>query len=235
MIRTAVTIARDALRAFSWQKILLAQLLAGAFDVVAILLFVRPGVTPPSFTWSRLIIEEIMAFSILSAALIADQMVARGARAFRAYAVAILLASLFSGVAQYHVRGWFGVYTNVDRPNAPPGAQRGQVIYVIGDTLTYGVLFILVYLDHRQREQLLRRVRSAELERERRKQRLVESRLSALRADVDAAALMTTLTNLQFLFERDVPSAERQLDDLIASLREKLSPAESDRARQATA
>jgi hypothetical protein len=235
MTATATRVARDVLRSFSWQNVLLAQLLAGAFDIVAIMLFVTPGSTPPSFTWSRLIIEETMAFSILAAVLTADQLVERGARPFRAYTVAILLASLFAGVMQFEVRGWFGVYTNGDRPGASLGARRAQIVYVTCDTLTYGVLFTLVYMDYRRRERLLRRVRAAELERERRKQRLVDSRLSALRAGVDAAALMATLTHLQILFECDAATAERQLDDLITSLREKLTPGDADQPRRATA
>ena len=71
------------------------------------------------------------------------------------------------------------------------------MVYAACDTLTYGVLFILVYLDYRRRESLLRRVRAAELERARNEQRLTDSRLAALRADVDAAELLATLEDLQ--------------------------------------
>jgi len=102
------------------------------------------------------------------------------------------------------------------------------MIYVACDTLTYGVLFILVYLDHRRRERLLQRVRVAELERARSEQQLAKSRLTVLRADVDAAQLLTTLAKLQSLFDSDAPRAERDLDELIASLRAKLAPQETD-------
>ena len=94
VLATATKFARDVLRTFTWQKLLLAQLLAGALDLIAVLLFVRPFDPPPTFPWSRVVIEETMAFSILFAVLIADQAMARGARQFRAYALAIIVASI---------------------------------------------------------------------------------------------------------------------------------------------
>ena len=170
MIRAALGFGRDVLRTFTWQKVLLAQLLVGMLDVFALLLFVYQFTTPPTFAWSRLVIEETMAFCILLAVLIADQAVARGAPRFRAYSLAIMIASVFSTVAQHQIRGWLGVYTIADQPGSDPAGSLSQMIYAGCDTLTYGVLFIFVYLDYRRRERLLHRVRAAELERARREQ-----------------------------------------------------------------
>ncbi len=224
MIGAAVDFGRDVLRAFTWQKLLLAQLLAGAFDVFAVVLFVNQYTTPPTFTWSRLVIEETMAFSILSAVLIADQTVERGARQFRAYALAILLASVFAALAQFQIRGWFGIHTLSDQPGVNAAVRRTQMVYVACDTLTYGVLFIVVYLDYRRRERLLRRVRASELERARREQHIVHSQLAALRTDVDAVELLATLEELRRAFENGPNDADTRLDGVIASLRSKLAP-----------
>ncbi len=229
----ALGFGRDVLRTFTWQKLLLAQLLAGALDVFAVLLFVYQFTTPPSFSWSRLVIEETMAFSILLAVLIADQAVARGARPFRSYALAILIASVFSGIAQFQIRGWLGFYTIADQPGVDIAIRHAQMIYAGCDTLTYGVLFILVYLDYRRRERLLRRVRAAELERARREQDIVRSQLAALRTDVDAVELLETLEELRGAFDQGSVDAEAHLGAVIAELRNKLAPVDAGHGARA--
>ena len=227
MTGTALAFSRDVLRTFTWQKVLLAQLLVAMLDVFAVLLFVYQYTTPPTFVWSRLIIEETMAFSILFAILIADQAVARGAQPFPTYALAIVIASVFSTVAQHEIRGWLGVYTIADQPGSDPAGSLSQMIYAGCDTLTYGVLFILVYLDYRRRERLLQRVRAAELDRARREQRIVHSQLAALRTGVDAFELLATLDDLRRGFEENRGDVDARLDAVIASLRNKLTPVET--------
>ena len=170
-----------------------------------------------------------MACSILLAVLIADQAVARGTRQFRSYALAILLASVFAAVTQFQIRGWLGLHTLADQPGVNAAVRRTQMVYVGCDTLTYGVLFIVVYLDYRRRERLLRRVRAAELERARREQYIVHSQFAALRTDVDAVELLATLEDLRQAFERGPNDADTRLDTVIASLRSKLAPVEVDR------
>ncbi len=228
MIVGAVRFVRDVLRNFTWQKLLLVQLLAVALDVFVLLMNVTRSAAPPSFTWSRPVIEETMAFSMLLAVLVADQMVARGARLFRAYAFAIVAASIFSGFAQFQVRSWLGIYTRLDRPGVTDIVRRMQMVYAGCDTLTYGVIFIVVYLDFRRREHLLRRVRAAELERARREQHIVRSQLTALRTDVDAVELLATLDDVRHGFEDDRIDIDARLDTVIASLRSKLAPVEAD-------
>jgi hypothetical protein len=223
----------DVLRAFTWQKLLLVQLLAVALDIVAVLSFVRPLQPPPTFFWARVVIEETMAFSMVLAVLAADQAVLRGARPFRAFAISIAAASVLAGAVQFPVRHWLGLYTNGDRPENDAARRRVQMVYVGSDTLTYGALFVLVYLDYRRRERLLRRVRTAELERARKEQQLAQSKLAALRSGVDAEELLKSLAGLKDLFERDSPDAECSLDELIASLRAKLETPHAPRDRAA--
>ena len=165
--------------------------------------------------------------SILSAVVVADEAVARGVKRFRAYAVAIVAASVFAAAAQFQVRAWLGVYTVGDQPEAPPATRRMQMVSVGCDTLTYGVLFMLAWLEYRRRAELLRRVRFAELERARSRQRGAETRLAALRSDVDAEALLTTLEDVRDRFERDDPGADVLLDEVIAGFRAKLLRSEA--------
>jgi hypothetical protein len=230
MIGTAIDFVRSVARAFTWQKVLLAELLFVLLDVFAVLLFVDQFSVPQSFMWSRIVIEQTIALSILLAVLAADEAVARGAKRFRAYAIAIVVASAFAATAQFHVRGWLGLYTIGDRPEAATAARRMQMVYVGCDTLTYGVLFMLAWLEYRRRAELLRRVRFAALARARTRPRGAETRLAALRSNVDAEALLTTLENVRDRFERDDPAAEELLDEVIAGFRAKLAPAETARS-----
>jgi hypothetical protein len=220
----AAAFALDVLRGFTWRKVLLAQLLALALDAVATSVFVVRLEMPASYLWSRIVIEETIAFSILVATLAAEQAAARGARKFLAYAVAIVTASIGAAIAQFLIRRGLGVYTATDQPGVPAAVRLTQMVYVGCDTLTYGVLFILVYLDIARREQLMRRVRAAELERAHNERQAASSQLTALRAGVDAADLLATLAELEKAFAGDAPGAGSRLDDLIAALRAKLAP-----------
>jgi hypothetical protein len=101
---------------------------------------------------------------------------------------------------------------------------------VFSDTLTYGVLFILGYVDYEERERLLQRVRAAALDRAQQEQQLAQSRLAALRSEVDAAALLQTLQDVREAFEQDAAGGEQRLDELIEHLRAQLGPVESARA-----
>jgi hypothetical protein len=231
VIAVARGFVRDVLRAFTWQKVLVAQLLAGGLDLIVVLMRVGRVASPPTFTWSRFVIAETMAFSILMAVLIAEQAVARGARAFRSYTIAILVASVFSTVVQYEIRTALGFETSTDRPGVAAAVRKTQMVYAGCDALTYGVIFIVCYLDYRRRERLLHRVRAAELERARREQNIVRSQLAALRTDVDAVELLATLEDLQESFERGLADADSRLDGVISSLRSKLAPVEGGRSR----
>jgi hypothetical protein len=215
---------RDVLRSLTWRKVLLSQVLYLFLDVLGAA-FVTPS-SPSSFVWSRMVIGELQALSILLAIVIAEQAVVRGARPLRAYVLAILAASVFAGSAQFQIRHWLGIYTNVDQPGRPMSVRRTQMVVAGCITASYGLLVVLIYLDYQRRERLLRRLRTVQVERARREQSLAESRIARLRSDVDADELMTKLGALQGRFERGDPEAEGELDALIAGLRAKLAPAD---------
>jgi hypothetical protein len=226
-VTAAVRFLRDLLHSFTWQKLLLVQLLALGIEIIAVLSFVMPFQSPPSFLWSRLVVDETVAFSIVSALLVARQSIARGVRPVAAYAIAVLAASVLAAVVQFNVRHWLGVYTNGDRPGVEMSRRRMQMVYAASDTLTYGVLFILIYLDYERRERLLRRIREAELDRARKERHVLHARLAAMRLSIDADALMTELIDLQRLFEHDAPDAVRRLDELVAGLRARVTQLDS--------
>ncbi len=221
-MNAAVRFVRDVFRAFTWQKLLLSQLLAVAIDVVAVLAFVMPSRAPITLIWSRIVVEEMAALSIILAVIVTEQAVARGASKVKAYALSVTAASAIAAIGQYHVRHWLGVYTLVDRPGVETWVRRTQMVHVACDTLTYGVLFVLIYEDYRRRAKLLRRAQAAELERASNERRLVESRLAELRSEIDEGEFLDKLGDVRRLLEHGSPAAERRLDELISSLRAKL-------------
>ena len=221
----AARFVRDVFRGLTWRKLLLSQALYLFLQILGAA-FVNPS-TPSSFYWSRMVIGELQALSILLAIVIAEQATVRGARPLRAYVLAIVAASVFAGGAQFQIRHWFGIYTNVDQPGRPMSVRRTQMVVAGCITASYGLLVVLIYLDYQRREQLLRRMRTVQLERARREQGLAESRIAELRSEVDADELMTKLGDLQLRFERGDPDAERELDELIAGLRTKLAPSDA--------
>lgn len=221
----AARFVRDVFRGLTWRKLLLSQALFLYLHILGAA-FVNPS-TPPSFYWSRMVIGELQALSILLAIVIAEQATVRGARPLRAYVLPIVAASVFAGGAQFQIRHWLGIYTNVDQPGRPMSVRRTQMVVAGCITASYGLLVVLIYLDYQRREQLLRRMRTVQLERARREQGLAESRIAGLRSEVDAEELMTKLGDLQLRFERGDQEAERELDELIAGLRTKLAPADA--------
>jgi hypothetical protein len=219
----------DLIRSFTWRQFLLAQLLAVAFECIAVLAFVMPLHPPPSFAWSRVVIEQTMGLSIVLALLAANQAIARGARPIAAHAIAIVVASVAAALFQFQVRHWLHIYTNVDRPGIEISRRETQMIVVGSDTLIYGGLFMLMYVDYQRRERALRRIREAELDRARYEQRRVQSRLAAVRSSIDGEELMMQLADVQRLFEQNSEDADRRLDELVAALRAKVTQLDANR------
>jgi hypothetical protein len=213
-LSVAFQFVRDVIGAFTWKTLLLVQCLAFVLDTLANVVM--------SFDDSalvlRIVIDETMAFSIVFATLIGDQAVARGARALPAYGLPLAAMSVLAAYTQ----SWILIWLNRE----PPEWDWMSVIDIAWECLTKGAMFVLAYVEHHRRLDLARRVRVAELVRARNEQQAVQSRLAEVRADVDPVELMAELGALQKLYERDAPDADRSLDELIDSLREKLAPRE---------
>lgn len=211
--------ARGIGRHGAWRNFLIVQAIALFVDTIGVIVMRFP----PTMNASRVIIAETIAVAIVASALIGDRLAARGVRVGFAYALPLVVAAPLAALFEYNVRGWLGLYTVVDQPGVDLAIRRSHMIYVICDTLTYGAMLIVVYLDHRRRVDLAQRVRAAELERARDDADLVRARLAELRAGVEPAALMAQLQRVRALYDVDAARAERMLDGITANLRAKLS------------
>ena len=72
-------------------------------------------------------------------------------------------------------------------------------------------------------------LRGAEIARQRAQQRLLESRLRVLEAQVEPRFLLDTLSHLQQMYEHDADDADRALDELIDYLRARMLAAAQPR------
>ena len=96
---------------------------------------------------------------------------------------------------------------------------RVHPIYVAMHWLLFGGAAVVFYGERRLAQIALQRLRSAELDRIARSREVVESKLQAMQARVEPTFLFNTLAHVARLYRRDVPLADRMLDELVAFLR----------------
>jgi hypothetical protein len=202
----------DVARAFTGRRWLLIEAVFVVVDTIAEFVMDFPYGTAVL----RLVIGHTMAFSIVLSVTIGDQAAARGVRTFAAYGLPLALTS-YVGV---HVQSW--ILIALDRE--PTGWEWLSVFDICFEIATYSAAFTLGYLDYHRRAELARRLRAAQLTRAHDEQQLVESRLAAVRAELDPADLLAEIDTVQRLFATDPARGDRRLDDLIDRLRAKLAP-----------
>jgi hypothetical protein len=169
------------------------------------------------------IANQVRAFSLMAAVVIADHVVDRGVPMRRAYVAAALGGSVL-GILVTSATSWpFMQWMMADA--WPAHWLRGMQGFVFGVLfeLTHWVLIasavVFLYADRRAARRTEARLHAAQLDRVRRSKIALESRLQAMQARVEPQFLLNTLAQVERLFEIDPPIAARMLDDLIAYLR----------------
>jgi hypothetical protein len=101
------------------------------------------------------------------------------------------------------------------------GMDTGPGLFMYTAWLGWAMSALLswYYWAHEKSTRAFAALRHAEIARERTQQRLLESRLQILEAQVEPRFLLETLSRVQHLYERDPSGADRVLDDLIDYLR----------------
>lgn len=180
---------------------------------------------------SATIINLLMAFGIMYATLVADEMVAVGANRLRAYAFAVALGSAAGAVAQWQVHQWLHVVpVNIDTPTPNPVYDVSRDLYqpavavtqpavMFFEFLIWGSIIVFIYVNRRTTLLATARMNAAQVERAHAQRRTLESRLQALQARVEPQFLFSTLAQVRDLYDSDPVKGARVLDDLIAYLR----------------
>jgi hypothetical protein len=222
-------LAVEALRGIGRQHVVgavLFGLVVSAANTVSLFVMLVIDANPISKTveFADLVIsDQIRAFALMAAVVIADRAVDLGAPMRRSYIASAFGGSLvgivISTIVTWPLMEWMVA------DNWPAHWLRGTQRLVFGALfdLTYWLLIasaaVLLYADRRAARRTEARLHAAELDRIRRSKVALESRLQAMQARVEPQFLLNTLAQVERLFELDPPTAARMLDDLIAYLR----------------
>jgi hypothetical protein len=215
-LAVAAGFVRAVMATMTWRACLFAELLGLCVEASRYLKYLNNA--PPNYLLSGLVITQLGALCVLLATLAGDEAVRRGVNAWFAYGVALLTASIVTAFGQWYIRGWFHLFTVVNRPGVPLRVQYTMIIFVACDVLMFGGFAMLAYVNRRSAQRILAGVRSAELKRVQIERRLTESRLATAQAQIDPHLLTRSLTEVRDLYKRDSPDADLQLDALIQRL-----------------
>ena len=230
-LRHAVALALDALRGIRRDQVLAAVLFGLAMSLVNAISFVAPlstfarTLSITALLASTLVQDQIHAFALTAAIVVADRAVDAGAPMRRAYLAAALGGCLL-GVVLSEPAFWIWRTSMPD--DVWPAHFRwlhGTAVYVyhpvfaLTHWLVVGGAAVFFYADRRAARRTEARLRAAELDRIRSSKLALESRLQAMQARVEPQFLFNTLAQVERLFEVDAALAAHMLDDLIAYLR----------------
>ena len=168
----------------------------------------------------RAVSVEIGAFCMLLGVLLAEQGVRSGARRLPSYVAAVVLAAICGGIVGDYARVVLCELAKVcavaDHPLSP---EWRSMLFSAGDTLVRGGLAAFVYANREQMLRSMRELGAAQLERAEAENRLAQTQLQALQAQVEPDSLFDTLKGARRLYLSEPVEADRVLDALIQQLR----------------
>lgn len=174
-------------------------------------------------TWegylSGTIINVFMAFCIMLTTLVADELVARGAKRFPTYAWAVVIGSAVAAFAQWEAHAWLHLHTKNDVAGIPHDVTIMQPAAVFFEYLIWGSIIVFIYVNRRTALRAAARMNAAQVQRADAQRRTLESRLQALQARIEPQFLFNTLAQVHELYDRDPVRGGEVLGDLIVYLR----------------
>ncbi len=225
--RDSVALALASLRSVRWPQVRIAALFGFTVSTATLLIFIMPiAFFDPAPVWQvfaqMLLIDQIKAFVLLAAVVVADGAVDRGARRRRAYLFATLVGCT-AGIAVTEPVQWLWRDASSCPSHRPwtcaPIAYWYWPSFLLTHWLLLGGCGVFLYADARAARRTGQLLRVAELERLKRSKQALESQLQAMQARVEPRFLFNTLAQVEQLYRDDPPLAARMLDELIAYLR----------------
>jgi sensor histidine kinase YesM len=190
---------RVVLRSISWRAVLITQSLAMLFAVTPWL--EQWGAPTQPHLPFELLKESVTALCVMLAAFTADEWVRRGWTILRAFTLTMLVACVAASLTQL-------------RAGHLPGLV--DAFFGVG---AFWAIPMLVYLNRQSAARLLVIVQQGEQRRVQAERRLLESDLAAAQAQINPAAVLQQLSQVRELHAAGDPGAERELELLIADLR----------------
>lgn len=168
---------------------------------------------------SGAVVNLLMAFCIMFATLVAEELVARGARRLPVYACAVVAGCAAATLAQWQLHQWLHLRGRYEVAGIPHEVILMQPVATFFEYLIWGGIIVSVYVNRRTAMLAATRMNAAQLERSHAQRRALESRLQALQARVEPQFLFNTLAQVRDLYDHDPPKGGRMLDELIVYLR----------------
>lgn len=207
--------AFDAVRGISDAQVRVTAALAVCLALVTVAVYWFPIMQQARTNpWWALVADiairdQLQAFCLLIAVVIANRAVDEGYPARKAYVLAALVGCA-AGAAMSETFAW--VWRSIFETGAPPAARpwlRGTAslffwpLFTLTNWLIVGSAAVFLYAGRRAAMRTATRLRAAELERIRRSKLALESRLQAMQARVEPQFLFNTLAQVKRLYELD--------------------------------
>jgi hypothetical protein len=211
-----------ALRHVSWRVVgttLAISVVLDAWLVFDIAYTIGPKLPGKEGYLSGAIINLLMALSIMFTTLVADELVARGAKRLPAYAWAVVIGSAAAALAQWEAHEWLHLRTWSDVSDIPHEVAMTQPAIVFFEYLIWGSIIVFIYVNRRTALLATARMNAAQVQRADAQRSTLESRLQALQARIEPQFLFNTLAQVRALYDRDPAKGAQMLGELIVYLR----------------
>jgi sensor histidine kinase YesM len=209
---------RAAVSSFTWRRVGLTQAIT---LVIAVLMSLDWGFFGETIGHVSLhfVALSVYALTLLPIAFCAEEAITRGAKTVVVYLIVLLFINQLVAITIAGAMQW--IYCLVFA--SPWPAERWGFIEGGSHFCVPASLALLVYHNGRAADRMLEGVRAAELRRVQLDQQLVQSRLATAEAQIDPQMLFGALAQIKGGLEEGRPNAERELNELIQSLRAALA------------
>jgi len=180
----------------------------------------------PSVLLKGLVGDQIPAFALLLAFVVADRVTGKDPNRRGAYALAVVTGAIAGAILGSLVHQWLGTFVWEFGPNTYAADGYTFIMRRLDTTLwgffewaTLGGAIVWLVNDRRRARRARERMQGAELDRIAAAKRTVESELQAMQARVEPQFLFSTLAQVRDLYDVDKARSGLMLDELIAYLR----------------
>jgi hypothetical protein len=206
---------RSVCRELTWRRVLTAEVLGLSLNVLRYL----DGWGTTQHIVARTCFTSVAPLLLVIAALLAAEVVRRGAAPLRAYALALVGAACVSAGLQFLLRQGLGIHPMTGAITSTALQEWAWIGSDFQTVILLGGIGLLAFYNHRSVERILQNVRAVELKRVRLEDELLESRLATAQAQVDPRTLFESLARIRNLFACSSPEADDALEELIQTLR----------------
>lgn len=209
-----------ALARITWHVVVATFAIALALDAWSLYDAAHGGEpTPPAAIFATaMIVNVLIAFSMMLTTFIADEFVVMGAPPLRVYACGILTGSALGALGQWLVHASLRrIHASI--PGLQADAAGHYAIFVFFEYLIWGSIIVWLYVNGRGEMRARDRMNASRLQRAQKQRRALEAQLQALQAQVEPRFLLDTLANVRDRYDCDTAAGSTTLGALINYLR----------------